>query len=159
MASDEGGGIDSSVIAAAQVFKSLPKDGVARLADSGERRTFAEGKELMRQGEASTAMYVIVDGHVRVARMHPDFTEPLTLAIIGPGEVVGEMGVLDGEPRSATVIATDDVIAVELNGRVLGEIILQHPDIYGSLVRVLSRRLRSTDELAAHLGRDRRPDT
>ena len=141
----------TSVLAAALVFGALPKDGFARLAGSGVRRSFAHGEELMRQGEASTAMYVILDGQVRVTRMHPDLSEPLLLATLGPGDVVGEMGVLDGALRSATVTATEDVVTSELSAAVLGAVVLKHPEVYGSLVRVLSARLRSTDELAERL--------
>jgi CRP-like cAMP-binding protein len=73
----------------------------------------------------------------------------LLLAQLGPGEIVGEMGVLDGAPRSATVIAIEDTEAVELGAPTVTETILQHPDVSLELLRMLSRRLRSTDELAA----------
>jgi CRP/FNR family transcriptional regulator len=105
----------------------------------------------MRQGEVSDAMFVILVGSVRVARAHPDLREPFVLATLGPGEVVGEMNALDGSQRSVTVTAVDDTVAVALDARTVARMILEQPDLYGGLVRVMSKRLRSTDELAAEM--------
>ena len=143
------------VLAEANGFRDIPLDGLRRLAEQGQPRSFEAGAELMRQGEVGNAMYVILRGRVRVERSHPDLTEPLALAELGPGEVVGEMGLLDGSPRSATVTAVDETETVELSADVLGQVVVQYPDVSGALLRLLTRRLRSTDELADELARRR----
>ncbi len=92
-------------------------------------------------------MYIIVEGRVRVERSHPDLLRPVLLAEVGPAEVVGEMGVLDSEPRTATVTAVKHTEAMELDTATLEQTILDYPEVGTALLRALSRRLRSTDEL------------
>jgi CRP-like cAMP-binding protein len=135
----------------ADLFEGIPLDGLARLARSGIKRIFPMGNVLMRQGDVSETMYVILKGRVQVERSHPQLSEAITLAVLGPGEVVGEMGLLDHEPRSATVTAIEDVEAMELDDLALAQTILQYPEVSTSLLHLLSRRLRTTDELSAEL--------
>jgi CRP/FNR family transcriptional regulator, cyclic AMP receptor protein len=135
----------------ADMFEGIPLDGLARLAKSGIRRTFPSGHVLMHQGDVSDCMYVILRGRVNVERSHPQLSEPVILAELGPAEVVGEMGLLDHEPRSATVRALEDIDVVELDDLALAQTILQYPEVSTALLRLLSRRLRSVDELSAEL--------
>jgi CRP/FNR family transcriptional regulator, cyclic AMP receptor protein len=135
----------------AEMFEGIPLDGLVRLARSGIKRSFSVGTVLMRQGDVSETMYVILRGKVHVERSHPQLSEAITLAVLGLGEVVGEMGLLDREPRSATVTALEDVEAMELDDLALAQTILQYPEVSASLLRLLSRRLRSADELSDEL--------
>ncbi len=135
----------------ADMFEGIPLDGLARLARSGIRRTFAAGSTLMKQGDVADTMYVIIKGRVLVERTHPHLSEALTLAELGPGDVVGEMGLLDHEPRSATVTAIDEVDAMELDDLALAQTVLQYPEVSTALLHLLSRRLRSADELSTEL--------
>src|SRR5206468_6965534 len=127
----------------------LTIDGFARLAAAGERRTYVSGERLMKQGEAAASMWVILSGKVSVVREHKDLAVPIPLAMLGPGEVVGEMGLLDGDPRSATVTAVEPTITMEVPAAGLSSMVAQNPDLYSALVKVLSRRLRDTNELVA----------
>ena len=140
-----------SIFTLAHASGLLSLDGFARLAAAGERRTFNAGDELMRQGGDAESMYVILSGKVSVVREHPDLSSPIVLAVLGPGEIVGEMGLLDGEPRSATVDAVEDTITMEVSKEALTRSVLAHPDLYGALVKVLSKRLRDTNDLAASI--------
>jgi CRP-like cAMP-binding protein len=135
----------------ADMFEGIPLDGLARLARSGIRRTFKAGTTLMKQGDLSDTMYVLLKGRVLVEKTHPQLSESLTLAELGPGDVVGEMGLLDHEPRSATVTAIDEVDAMELDDLALAQTVLQYPEVSAALLRLLSRRLRSADELSTEL--------
>jgi len=109
----------------------------------------------MHQGEVGDVMYMILEGRVRVQRSHPDLTEPLILADLGVGEIVGEMGLLDGSPRSATVVAVEETEAMELTAAQLSQMVVKYPTVSGALLRLLTRRLRSTDELAEEMSRRR----
>jgi CRP-like cAMP-binding protein len=146
------------VLAQAEMFKGIPFDGLAQLARNGIKRNFSSGSELMRQGDISDAMYVILAGRVRVERTVPQMPEPVVLAELGPGQVVGEMGLLDHEPRSATVTAIEDTEAVELDDLALAQTVLRYPEVGTALLKLLSERLRSTDELAMELLRRARGD-
>lgn len=144
-------GDPTAIFGLAHASGLLTIDGFARLAAVGERRSYAAGERLMKQGEAADSMFVILSGKVHVVREHPDLASPIPLATLGSGEVVGEMGLLDGDPRSATVTAAEPVVAMQVPQTALSQIVAQHPDIYGALVKTLSKRLRDTNELAAQI--------
>jgi len=125
----------ANVLEDALLFHGIPLNGLTSLASQGQERLFHEGEVLMRQGERSDLMYVIVQGQaVRVAEL-------------GPGETAGEMGLLDREPRSATVVAVEDTSAIGLTAGTLAEVMLELPEVARSLLHILSARIRSTDEL------------
>ena len=134
------------------LFKELPEPGLQMLAERGRPRHFATGEVIMQQGDASDALYVITSGRVRVERDQAA-EPPLVLAELGPGDVIGEMGLLDGGPRSATVTAIEDTETLEIHATVLAVVVMQYPQITTALLRTLSRRLRSADELADQLAR------
>lgn len=139
-------------------FDGVPPLGLARLVELGQIRRFAFGKHLTVQGETADMTYVIAKGRVSVERSHPEFTAPVLLGELGPGAIVGPEGLLDGESHSATVTALEDTDAIEFTGLVLSVTILKFPKVATSLLRTLSRRLRTTDALAeAVLLRHARP--
>ncbi len=77
----------------------------------------------------------------------------LGLALLGPGEIVGEIGLFDEGPRTATVRALTEVTVLELEAPIVAQTILGVPDVGTALLRVLSQRLRSPDELAEQMRR------
>ena len=142
------------------IFEPVSSAALARLAAGGQHHLFRRGEVLMRQGDASLAMYVIVRGQVQVERTHPHILAPVELAVLGPGEVVGEMGLLDGEPRSATARALEDVDAMEIDRDALGTAMLDHPELAAALLHIVTQRMRSTDQLLTELLRQyQTPDT
>src|SRR5687768_2813912 len=92
-------------LATAGVLRDICTQDLHRLALLGHRRLFAPGEVLMRQDEPSDCLHVLVRGRVRVERVQPHSAEPLLVAELGPCETVGEMGLLNDAPRSATVTA------------------------------------------------------
>src|SRR5579859_7719701 len=111
-----------------------------RLAAHGYRRWYDRAHVLIRQGDPSPSMYLIVEGCVRVERSVPALARPLHIADVGPGGIVGEMGILSGLARSATVTALTDVVAIELSYddtlRALSEI----PELPQVLRRLIEKR-------------------
>jgi len=134
------------------LFKELPEPGLQTLAERGRPKRFAAGEVIMRQGDTSDALHVITRGRVRVERAQAS-EPPLVLAELGVGEVVGEMGLLDLAPRSATVTALEDTETLELHATVMALVVMQHPQVATALLRTLSHRLRDADELADSLAR------
>ena len=129
------------------LFHELPVTAISRLASLGRTRRFRAGRILMKQGEAAKVMFVIVKGAVRVERSHRDLLGPVLLSVLGRGEVVGERGLLDGEPRSAAVTAEVNVTAVELTAAQLAQAMAESADVATALLHIMSRRIRDTDEL------------
>jgi CRP-like cAMP-binding protein len=139
------------VLSQVPIFRDLPPDALARLIEQSRVRTFDAGEHLMRQGEASECMHVVLRGRVQVERSHHNLQEPIVLAELGAGDVVGEMGILDGEPRSATVRALEETTTLEIGQDTLAQLVLKFSSVSSSLLRLLSRRLRTTDELVEEL--------
>lgn len=136
------------------LFGRLSEEAREALAARGRLRVFGAGEVLMREGEASDAMHVIMSGRVLVTRMTDGPDGILPLGEIGANSVVGEIGVLDGGPRTATVTAVVETRTVELHRTVLAVVLMQYPTVAGELLRILSSRLRSADELAEQLSRE-----
>lgn len=88
---------------------------------------------------------VILSGRVKIAALSDDGRE-VTLAIRGPGDLLGEQGVIDGEPRSATVIALDDVEALVVAGSEFTGFLADEPEAALYVMRTLARRLRDADQ-------------
>ena len=142
----------TSPLAGVALFKDLPEPGLQTLVERGRPKRFAAGDVIMRQGDSSEALHVITRGRVRVERSQAAET-PLVLAELTAGDVIGEMGLLDNAPRSATVTALEDTETLEIHATVMALVLMQYPQVASALLRTLSRRLRSADELADALAR------
>jgi NTE family protein len=108
-------------------------------------RTFAAGEPLCREGEPAGSLFVLVDGSVSV--LSPGGLG--LLARVGNGEVIGEMGVVTGEPRSATVVADVDTSALELEAGAFSALASRSPTLLANVSRILSRRLAAARREAA----------
>jgi len=127
-------------------FKGLPELGLHVLARHARRRLFLAAQVLMTQGDKSQSLHIIVKGSVAVER-HAIGSAPLLLAHLGPGEVVGEMGVLDGSPRSATVVTETDVETLELTAEMMKQTFQEFPEALMAILKLVTERMRNTDAL------------
>ncbi len=126
-------------------FRQVPPGELALLATHARLRRYTKGQIIFHQGDAPSALYCIRSGQVRVFVSTEEGGEA-TLAILGEGEQFGELGVLDGLPRSASVQALQDTEAVILErSHVLKFLEEQHGAALAVCVS-LAGRLRSTDE-------------
>ncbi len=135
-----------TILAQTDAFKGVPNSGLRVLAKQATRRLFLPGRDIMVQGDASQSLHIIVKGTVRVERRTVG-GQPQILAELGEGEVVGEMGVLDGSPRSATVTTTSDVETLELTAPVMKETFQQFPQALMAVLKMVTERMRNTDAL------------
>lgn len=123
-----------------QLFKAL---GYPTLKNLTRETTFTIGEILVRQGENGNFMYLILSG--RVLAFAGDLRNPMILGVRGPGEFIGDMSMIDQQPRSATVIAIEPVRALRIE-REAFETMLQHvPDMNLCLMQALSQRLRQAE--------------
>jgi CRP-like cAMP-binding protein len=112
-------------LAAVAVFRGLPPAGLGRLAALARIRQFAPGEALVRQGEPGKWLDIIRHGHVRLERGHPDPVQPALPAVVWPGEVVGEEGLLDGRSSRATARAIDEVETLRLSHTAVAVVLVQ----------------------------------
>ena len=112
----------------------------------GKIRTFAHGAALMRQGEPSTSIHFMLAGVVQVERRRRSDEQPIVLAKLGAGEIVGEMGIMVELPRSATVVAVAPTTTLELDSESFERASRAFPILHRVLAKLLSERLRRTSE-------------
>ncbi len=110
----------------------------------GARRRFPRGATLLNEGDRSERMVIIVSGQAKVSYFTDEGREVL-LAVRGPGDLLGELAALDGEPFSATVTALDDIEALMMTVDQFRTVLKDEPDVALSLFKTLSRRLRDAD--------------
>jgi signal transduction histidine kinase len=108
-------------------------------------RTFDRGDVIVRQGELGDSVFVLGSGSAEAFLKASEGTE-LPLALMRPGEVFGEMGVLERRPRSATVRAREPSIVLEIHGPQFRTLMAHHPDVELRLLVQMSTRLRNTNE-------------
>jgi CRP/FNR family transcriptional regulator, cyclic AMP receptor protein len=108
-------------------------------------RSFPAGTRVFHEGDRSDACYIVRTGSFRVTREHSD-GRAITLATLGPGEVFGELAMLDGDTRSASAEALDDAELLALPASEVRALLSRHPEISVKLVAALVRRLRAANE-------------
>ena len=134
------------VLAKVDLFSGLNKKELQALARICQERKYKAGTTLVSQGDTGVGLYIITSGKVRITQaLDPDKAEEV-LAEEGPGSVLGEMALLDDLPRSASMVAIDDVTALLLPVWEFRSTLQQHPDIAVKLLSVLSRRLRKAEQ-------------
>jgi CRP/FNR family transcriptional regulator len=99
-------------------------------------------------GDAGNGCYRVEDGLVKVTMMSRAGVERI-LTFLGPGAIVGELAMIDGRPRSASVVAVRETMLKFLSRATFDEFAREHPEVYKNLVKVLATRLRLTDETVA----------
>jgi len=107
------------------------------------RRRFAAGETIFREGAPSAEAYLLRTGRVEVVKGSPH--GPLRLAILGPGDVLGEMGLLDERPRSASATVLEEVEADAVNGAEFAHLLANDPGASMAILRVLFERLRAVN--------------
>src|ERR1700722_19366707 len=103
---------------------------------------------LIVAGDAGDGCYRIEDGLLKVAMMSRAGSERI-LAFLGPGAIVGELSIIDGLPRSASVVAVRNAVLSFLSRAAFEDFAKKHPEVYKSLVTLLATRLRETDAVIA----------
>jgi CRP/FNR family transcriptional regulator, cyclic AMP receptor protein len=111
----------------------------------GVPRSFPGETRIFHEGDPGDACYIVREGSCRVTREHPD-GRAITLATLGPGAIFGELAMLDGERRSASVEATENTELVALPASDVRNLIREHPEMAEKLVVALTRRLREANE-------------
>ncbi len=137
--------MNEDTLARVELFSTLDKKELQLLAKNCQERSFAAGSTLFSQGDTGVGLYVIKSGQVRILQAaNPDRAEK-ELDVLSPGDVLGEMALLDDQPRSASAVAIDDVSVLLLPVWEFRSILRGHPEIAVKLLSVLSRRLRKAE--------------
>ena len=127
------------------LFADLEEEELERFSRVAVLRAFPAGTRVFHEGDRSDACYIVSEGSFRVTREHSD-GRAITLATLGPGEVFGELAMLDGDLRSASAEALTDGELLALPAVDVKSLLARHPEISVKLVAALVRRLRAANE-------------
>ena len=123
-----------------QMFRDLPLDAIELIAAQLQSVTFQKDALIFKINDPGDCLYIIKSGEVKVIAGEGDADE--VLAYLGRGSYFGEMALLTGEPRSASVMTTMDAELFMLTKQDFDQLIARHPSIALTLSHVLSQRLR-----------------
>ena len=143
------------MVNAAEILAKIPlfadvldADQIERLAAKCHTAVFPAGALLMTEGDFGSSMFALVEGSVSVTAAG-ELDDPHAVAELSPGDFVGEMSLLTGARRRATVEALTEVVAVEIPKVALEEVLARAPDLIDSFGAVLARRQAELDRAAA----------
>ncbi len=125
------------------LLDSLPDAELRELASRVHRSHYQSGETIFRKGDEGTGMMVVASGRVKIGSVGASGSE-IILNVMEPGQVFGEMALIDGEPRSADAVAAQETELVTLLRRDFLPILERHPGAALDMMVVLSRRIRQT---------------
>ncbi|HLR58001.1 MAG TPA: Crp/Fnr family transcriptional regulator [Beutenbergiaceae bacterium] len=142
--------MDESIVRSAPLFAELNDQSYLAVRERMQESTYRRGEEIFREGTPGDRLYVIGAGKVKLGHTAPDGREHL-LAILGPGEILGEVSLYDPGPRTATATALAKTVVVELQHTDLLRVLDARPEISQHLLRSLAIRLRRTNDKVSDL--------
>lgn len=142
--------MDSTVLANVELFKELTEEERANLASLMTETSLKRGESLFHEGDDGDRLYVVTDGKVKLSHTADDGRENL-IAVLGPGEIIGELTLFDLGARSSTVTAIAATSLLSLSHKDMMEYLDSHPALAKSMLRELAKRLRNTNQQMADL--------
>ena len=118
------------------IFAETPDYILASVARIIEEVELVPGENFIQEGESGDCLYIVIEGEVRV------HSNERTILILGPGKTVGELALLDPEPRAASVTAVNDAFLFRIDREPFDEVMADRPEIALGIIRTLTRRLR-----------------
>jgi CRP-like cAMP-binding protein len=137
------------VLAKTDFFADAPPETIDALASHGYERELVRGDTLFNEGDPPDALYVVTKGRMAIAIANPIDRRESVVALMEPGDLFGEMGMLDDRPRSAMARALEASTVLAVPYQPVLELIDQQPTLLWNVTRVLAQRLRAMDEALA----------
>jgi CRP-like cAMP-binding protein len=142
--------VENDVLRQAPLFSALDDEAAEALRSSMSETRIRRGEALFREGDSGDKLYIVIDGKVKLGRSSSDGRENL-LAILGPGQMFGELTLFDPGPRSATVTGVTDAQFLSLSHDDLMRWLSGRPSVALGLLSQLAARLRKANDVVADL--------
>jgi CRP/FNR family cyclic AMP-dependent transcriptional regulator len=137
------------LIAATPLFAALDRADITAIAEHCHERRYARNEMLFARGDPGERIFVVREGQIRLAVATAEGKE-LNFQVAGPGDMFGEIAVLDGRPRSAEAVALTSAVCLTLERRDFQSLRAERPAITDAVIAFLCRRLREvSDKLEA----------
>ncbi len=127
------------------LFRALPPPQRARLASYAKRQPMQAGQTVFSRGEVGDSMLAVIEGQVRVTLTNTD-GRIRTLATFNPGDIFGEIALLDGKNRTADATAVTDSVLLRFERRDVLPLLRSTPEVTDALLQMLCERLRRTSD-------------
>lgn len=127
------------------LFANLQPKHLKGIAQICTERNFKAGDVLIKQGEEGIGLFIIIKGRVKVEKTNPN-GQTVEIATNGTGDILGEMAVLDGAPRTATVTATEDTQVLVLASWEFNSFLKTHPEVAIDILPIVVKRFRETND-------------
>mgnify|MGYP001480651102 FL=1 len=121
------------------LFRDISGEEVSHVAQIAEEIEYDSEQTIFKEGDVGDSMFIIVDGAVRIHKGDKE------LAVLSKGKFVGEMALLDQEPRSASVTSTEETTLLEINGEDFYDLMASRMEIMQGIVKILTQRLREAN--------------
>ena len=142
--------MDDSAIGSVPLFAALDDDARVALREAMGEVNLRRGETLFHEGEPGDRLYLVIEGKVKLGHRSSDGRENL-LAILGPGELLGELTLFDPGTRTATATAVASTRLLELQHDPFMHLVDTRPELAKHMLRALAQRLRRTNEALADL--------
>jgi len=142
--------VDDDLVRRAPLFAALDDGAAAALQASMAQLTVPKGDVVFAEGQTGDRLFVVEDGKVKLSQTSADGREQV-LAVIGPGEMFGELSLFDPGVRTSTATAVTDSVLLGLGQSDLRPWLTGRPEVAEELLRALAQRLRRTNEAMADL--------
>ena len=126
------------------LFSKIDKAKLKLLAFTSQRVTFNEGEFICRQGESGDAAFIIIDGTADI--LIKGNGSDIKVAEVGRNAIIGEIAILIHVPRTATVVATKELVTLRITKELFFSLVQEFPEIAVEIMRVLAQRLEATNE-------------
>jgi len=136
---------DSDLLAGNPLFSPLPAQERVRIERRLVRRSYAEDETLFWEGDPADWLVIVVEGRVKMIK-HSESGRETILATFGPGQIVGEVGLLIGDAYPASAQAIEPSVTASLRRAEYIDLVRTHPDLAWVLLQELGRRLQSAHE-------------
>jgi CRP-like cAMP-binding protein len=136
---------DSDLLAQSALFASLSDADVRRVAQRLAQRRYEKDEYLFFEGDAAEWLFVVAEGRVKMIK-HSESGRETILATFGPGQIVGEVGVLVGDSYPATAQALEPAVTISLRRQDYVALVRSKPDLAWALIQELGRRLQRAHE-------------
>jgi CRP/FNR family cyclic AMP-dependent transcriptional regulator len=149
-----GGSVSGEFLARIPIFGGLRPEALGWIIEAGSMIEVPADEQLIAEGELAKCVFVVCEGELEI-RKHGTGGD-IRLAVLRAGDCVGEMSLIDIQPRSATVRTLSPSVLFRLDHVEIAKLYRSHPDVYLMLVmniaREISRRLRRADQVLANMG-------
>jgi CRP-like cAMP-binding protein len=129
----------TDLLAQVPLFEGLGRRQLKQITEHADEISYLQNESIVEEGQPGGSFYVIVEGEAKVVKGSKVLTR------LGPGEFFGEISLLDGGPRTATVVAETPVVAIRIFKDSFEKAVAREPSVAAKILTVVARRLREAE--------------